>query len=366
SGMLTNMASVIAPPDHQEGVALNAHFLLLGSVRTALFTAAAAGVLLAFVVGRLKTSWAAIALLVLVAADLWSVEREYWMFSPPASQIYADNATIDYVRKQTVPGRVLQIPAASQDAPVAPGDAFLTGNALMDFRIRAVMGYHGNAIGRYEDLINARLIDPQLWRLLNVKYLLTNLPTIPDSGFTRVVGPTPDAAGTTTYLYTVPGDNPPAWVAPVIVKAEDNRVLGTILDPRFDIRRAALFDTSAAVQGQNITSLPEPSPVEATITRYDPGHIEVNLGQPAPHGSALVVSENYYPGWVATVDGKPAQVGRADFVLIGVALPDGAKHVDLTFTSAVYERGKVITIVAILLALAALAAGLIVDKKRNA
>jgi uncharacterized membrane protein YfhO len=80
----------------------------------------------------------------------------------------------------------------------------------------------------------------------------------------------------------------------------------------------------------------------------------------------LIVSENYYPGWVATVDGKPATVGRADYVLIGVALPDGAKHIDLTFTSSVYERGKMITIIAILLALVLLAAGFIVDKKRNA
>lgn len=366
SNMLTNMASAIAPPEHQEGVALNAHFLLLGSVRTALFTAVAAAALLALVTERVRKSWAVIALVVLVVADLWSVEHEYWIFSAPASQIYADNATLDYVNKQPVPGRVLQLPAQSQDAPVAHDDAFLTGNALMVHGVRTVMGYHGNEIGRYDNLINARITDPQLWRLLNVKYLLTNLSNIPDSGFTRVAGPTPDAAGTTTYLYTVPGDDPPAWVAPVIVKAPDNAVLATVLDPRFDIRRAAIFDTSAAVEGEKITTLPEPSPVEATVTRYDPGHIEVSLAQPAPHGSALVVSENYYPGWIATADGKPATTGRADYVLIGVALPDGAKHVDLTFVSPVYERGKVITIVSILLALVLLAAGLFVDKKRNA
>jgi hypothetical protein len=242
----------------------------------------------------------------------------------------------------------------------------MKGNALMVQGVRTVMGYHGNEIGRYDNLINARITDPQLWRLLNVKYLLTNLPSIPDSGFTKLVGPTKDAAGTTTYLYAVPGDDPPAWLAPVIVKAPDDQTLAAVLDPRFDIRRGAIFDTSATVQGQKVTALPEPSPVEAKVTRYEPGHIEVDLGQPAPHGSALMVSENYYPGWVATADGKPAVVGRADYVLIGVALPDGARHIALTFTSAVYERGKVITIVAILVALAMLAAGILVDKKRNA
>ncbi|HEX6809843.1 MAG TPA: 6-pyruvoyl-tetrahydropterin synthase-related protein [Gemmatimonadaceae bacterium] len=366
SGMLTNIASVIAPPEHQDGVQLNAQLLLVGGVRTAIFTAAAAGLLLALVLGRAKRAVIAWGVLVLTAADLWTIEHQYWMFSPPAKELYATNATLDYVRKQAVPGRVLQLPAAVAESPMAPHDPYLEGNALMVQGVRAVMGYHGNEIGRYHDLINARLTDPQLWRLLNVKYLLTNLPTIPDSGFTKVVGPTKDAAGTTTYLYTVPTDDPPAWLAPVIVKASDDQTLAAVLDPRFDIRRGAIFDTSAAVQAEKVTALPEPSPVQATVTRYDPGHIEVDLSQPAPHGSALMVSENYYPGWVATADGKPAVVGRADYVLIGVALPDGARHVALTFTSAVYERGKLITIVAILIALAMLAAGIIVDKKRHA
>ncbi|HKV49724.1 MAG TPA: YfhO family protein [Gemmatimonadaceae bacterium] len=366
TGMLTNLALTLAPPEHQDGVSLNAPLLLVGAVRTAIFSAAAAGLLLALVMGRAKRAVVAWAVLALAAADLWSIEHQYWIFSAPAAQIYAANATTDYVRKQPVPGRVLQLPADAAQSPYVPHDSYLFGNALMVQGIRTVMGYHGNEIGRYHDLINARLTDPQLWRLLNVRYLLTNLPSIPDSGFTKVVGPTPDAAGTTTYLYTVPGDDPPAWVAPVIVKAADTAVLVTVLDQRFDIRRAALFDTSAAVQGQKITALPEASTDTATVTRYDPGHIEVNLAQPAPHGSALIVSENYYPGWVATADGKPATVGRADYILIGVALPDGAKHVDLMFTSPVYERGKMITIVATLLALLLLAAGLIVDKKRNA
>jgi hypothetical protein len=365
TGMLTNLATVIAPPEHQEGVAANATFLVTGTLRTVLFTAVAAGVLLAAVVGRLSSARAAWILLALSGIDLWSVERSYWMFSPPAAQVYAGDAATEYVRKQPEPGRVLQLPGDVPDSPIAFHDPFLSGNALMVHGIRTVLGYHGNEIGRYDMLINARVTDPQLWHLLNVKYLLTNVPNISAPGFTRVVGPTPDAAGTTVYLYTVPGDNPAAWVAPVIVKAADDAVMATVLDSRFDIRRAALFDTAAAVPREKITTLPAPSTVNATVTRYDPGHIDVELSEPAPHGSALVVSENYYPGWTATADGKTTTTGRADFALIGVALPDGARHVVLTFTSSASERGKVITLVAILMALMLLAAGLLIDKKRH-
>ncbi|MGI9075746.1 MAG: YfhO family protein, partial [Gemmatimonadaceae bacterium] len=111
--------------------------------------------------------------------------------------------------------------------------------------------------------------------------------------------------------------------------------------------------------------LPEPLAISARVTRYDPGHITVNLSAPAPEGSALVVSENYYPGWRAKVDGKPAVTGRADFTLIGVALPTGARNVDLTFESRPYEVGKAITLIAIAVSLLLVATGLFLEKRRR-
>jgi len=80
----------------------------------------------------------------------------------------------------------------------------------------------------------------------------------------------------------------------------------------------------------------------------------------------LVVSENYYPGWLASVDGKPASIGRVDYSLIGVELPQGARSVSLRFTSPAFEKGKVITWIAIALGLLMLAGGLWGDRRRLA
>jgi hypothetical protein len=133
------------------------------------------------------------------------------------------------------------------------------------------------------------------------------------------------------------------------------------------VRRAALFDTSAAVTAQDsVRSLPAPLATTPTVRRYDPGHITIDLPDPAPAGSALVVSENYYPGWTATVDGKPSAVGRVDYVLMGVGLPAGARSVDLVFHSAPYERGKTITLIALALGALATLAGVLVDRRRRA
>jgi uncharacterized membrane protein YfhO len=90
----------------------------------------------------------------------------------------------------------------------------------------------------------------------------------------------------------------------------------------------------------------------------------MTLDQPATAGQALVVSENYYPGWSAMVDGHAVDAVRMNFNLVGVALPAGAKSVQLRFDDAAYERGKRVTVVALVLALLLWIAGLMVDRWR--
>ena len=80
----------------------------------------------------------------------------------------------------------------------------------------------------------------------------------------------------------------------------------------------------------------------------------------------MMVSENYYPGWSALVDGKPANIGRADVSLIGVELPAGARKIELRFSSPPYEKGKSVTIAALLLALVWWGAGAVLGKVRRA
>jgi hypothetical protein len=237
-------------------------------------------------------------------------------------------------------------------------------------RIRSAVGYHGNELGRYDRLSGwdenwpQQLGNPNFWRLANLRYLYTNSPQTPIEGMRLVAGPARNAAGSMVYLYEFPGDNPFAWVTPLAVKAPDESVLATVLDPRFDVRRVALFDTAAAVAAQPVPQqLPEPIDLGPRVTMYEPGRVVVELARPAPTGAALVVSENYYPGWRATVDGRPATVGRADYVLLGVGLPAGARRIELTFDSAPYRTGKAITLVTVALGVAAMIFGWLAERR---
>ena len=85
---------------------------------------------------------------------------------------------------------------------------------------------------------------------MNVRYVLTDAEDLGVSGLNRVVGPVQNAFGTTVYLFQPSENYPAAFVAPAIVKATDEEMLGTVLDPRFDVTRAALFDTAVNGEGR--------------------------------------------------------------------------------------------------------------------
>lgn len=366
-GALTGLAQSFADSRQLDGLEANRGAVIGGAWRSLAFVALTVALGVALLRQRISGRVATWALVALMTIDLWTIERLYWMFAAPAKTIYASDPVIETLKAEPQPARVL----AFQVQPPPQRDPFLTGDALMSHRVRTVLGYHGNQLGRYNELVGAnsednRLFSPNVLQLTNTRYLLTNIPELPFVANTTLAkGPVRNASGDVVYLYRLNRENPYAWVTPVAVKANDEQVLATLLDPRFDVTRAALFDTSANVSvAAAVQALPEPLPITTNVRRYEPGKVQIDLSAPAPEGASLVVSENYYPGWKATTDGKPARLGRADLSLIGVELPAGARSVELEFTSPSYQRGKTITWVAIVLGLLALAAGIWRDRRR--
>lgn len=366
-GGLSSMAESFVDERMFDRVLANRGALFAGAWRSFFFVALVVSLGFALLRGRISSRAAAWVLAGLVAADLWTVERLYWTFSPPAKVIYASDPIIEMLKAEPQPVRVLPFNVE----PAHGRDVFLTGDALMTHRIRNSIGYHGNQLGRYNDLVGTnsrdnRLFSPNVLQLTNTNYFLTDIPELPFIPNTTLVkGPVRNAAGDTVYLYRLNAENPYSWVTPVAVKAPDDQVLATLLNPRFEVKRAALFDTSANVAvSEGLQALPAPLSITTSVRHYEPGRVQIDLSTPAPQGSSLVVSENYYPGWKATVDGRPAAIGRADYTLIGVELPRGARSVELNFTSDSYARGKVITWIAIALGLLMLGAGLWRDRRR--
>jgi uncharacterized membrane protein YfhO len=62
----------------------------------------------------------------------------------------------------------------------------------------------------------------------------------------------------------------------------------------------------------------------------------------------LVVSEIWYPGWIATVDGVKTPILKGDYTLRALPLKKGEHHIKFTYRSVSFEIGAVISTIALL------------------
>jgi hypothetical protein len=383
-GGITNLAKVIASSwagdQSDDFIASNNAAIIIGAWRAFLVIGVAAALVWMLDRRRLDARAVGLAMLGLVALDLFSVEKQYWLFSPRASKLYASDPALDYVRNQAEPGRLLNEPLTRSSI----ADPMLHYDGPMAHNVRMATGYHGNEIGRFQRLCGAtpdtrcdpRIIySPSFWRHENIRYFYTNadsaavhevfVPTLGIPEPKKVLGPVPDAAGNQVYLYRLAGDNPAAWLATSFVKAPEDQALRAVLDPQFDPTRIAILDTNSTIPGKQITAPPQPTSTPVHVTRYAPGEIQLRIESSPPAGTALVVSENYFPGWTAKVDGRAALLDRAEYNLIAVQLPADAKQVELHFHDPAYERGRLATFLALLVSVALLVFGLVASRRSH-
>lgn len=342
AGGLQALAESLAIPQRAQAVAENAPFLRAGARRLLVFVALGGVVLWAATAGRLARGMATAALVLLVALDLWSVDRTFYVFSPRATKLFADDAVTTHLRHVRPPYRVF-------DAGQSYGHS-----VLMAYRIPVAMGYHGFALQRYNELAGfaegwRNLLSPSLLDLLAIRFIiLAGAQEVP--GYHQVVALVSTAFGTTAVLYE--RDTLPAYarVVPAAAKAAESQIVPALADPRYPVNGVVLLPDTSSSNSPAAQPPFRPSAVSATVTDWRPGAMTVELQGSEPTVSQLLVSENWYPDWRAEVDGNEGVVRRMNHTLLGVDLPAGARQVRLTFDSAAYAQGKVITALSLLAA----------------
>ena len=65
------------------------------------------------------------------------------------------------------------------------------------------------------------------------------------------------------------------------------------------------------------------------MTAYEPNKLTYDVK--SAQGGVVVFSEIFYPGWTATIDGEPAELGRVDYVLRALTVSPGQHKVELSF-----------------------------------
>lgn len=358
SGLPADMVSRIT-----QRVSENAGELRAGSLRLLLVVLIGGGALIAVQRRALTGALAAGALVVVLWGDNWSLLRRFPEWLPPASVTYADDELVAAMRKSAHPFR------SYDPSGQAGGAAVYQGSWLMADTIPTLFGYHGNESRFFDELFGGKnlwsnQLSPTLLDLYAVKYIVANQDVSKViTGYRQTLGPVSFASMTGRVAlagYLFERDNTPTWVrvVPGAMKAPDAQIVPTVADPRFPANRVVLYDDTTTVPGvASGQTVPEPSPVTASLASWEPGEMKVVLNGSDPKTTYLLIAENWFPGWEATVDGKPTPTLRANHAMLSVALPAGAREVSLRYQTPGYGTGKLITLASFAGALLLIAAG---------
>jgi hypothetical protein len=90
----------------------------------------------------------------------------------------------------------------------------------------------------------------------------------------------------------------------------------------------------------------------AEIAAHDDTYWRINTNSESP--GLLVLAENNYPGWQATIDGQPAETLTAYTTIRAVCIPAGDPVVEWTYRPTIYVASGLVTVVGLLLVMIAL------------
>lgn len=152
---------------------------------------------------------------------------------------------------------------------------------------------------------------------------------------------------------------PRAWFADDVVGLSDADALAAVRTSRlpdgraFDPRGMAIAEPAAASTRAGATQGAAPQRLEGgsgdrtvRLTRIGDGDIELAVS--GSRGGFLVLSENFYPGWRARIDGGEVTVLRTDVTLMGIDVPAGDHTVAFSLEPGALRAGSAISLAALL------------------
>lgn len=169
----------------------------------------------------------------------------------------------------------------------------------------------------------------RLYDMLNVGHVIVRDGTPLPEKFVLAFDAPGDLA-----VYRNPDALPQAWlVNDAITMPNVYAALAEILQPDFDPAVSVVLAADGAGSVSNPPILQSPDPP----TSQSPNSLHFSLT--APTSGWLVMSEVWYPGWQATVNGVATPVLRANYALRAVAVPAGDVTVVLHFAPESWRWG---------------------------
>jgi hypothetical protein len=216
----------------------------------------------------------------------------------------------------------------------------LTGNFGCQFDLEDTWGASPLRLERYRRLIEEVPIE-SVWRLLNVKYVVTWRPEL-NVPSTVIAAET--NGDTTTYLHRLTEPGPRAWVVhEAEVIPDDDAAVTRLSDPRFAPFQTAILAIPRGFSPEAASGIAAEVAAPSTVhwLRQEPSHLVLDASLPAD--GLLVLSEVYYPGWQVRLDGYPVPLLRTNLTLRGVLVPAGTHRIEMVFRPWTVPVGLVLS-----------------------
>jgi hypothetical protein len=120
-----------------------------------------------------------------------------------------------------------------------------------------------------------------------------------------------------------------------IIEPDRARALAMLQRGEIDLRRTVLLET-----GNALSNLSDASP--APIAASAPNHLVIHVQN--SRAGYLVLSDAFYPGWRAWVDGVATPVVRANYAFRAIFVPAGARDIRFEFESRAWQIGLAISL----------------------
>ncbi|RKW49386.1 MAG: hypothetical protein D8B50_06625 [Prevotella sp.] len=309
---------------------------------------------------KLKAEYMVGAMVLLCLIDMWQVNKRYLN-----------------------DGMFVEKSVREQAQPMTETDRLILRDKDLDYRVlnlasntfnenetsyyhKSIGGYHAAKLRRYQDLID-NYIAPEMQQLMSA---------LAKAGgdMTKVKGdsifPVLNMLNAKYFIVplqnnkTVPIQNPyvlgNAWFVDKLNYVNNaNQELEAL--GKLNLRHEAVADARfKAVLGE---ATPQDSTSVVKLTAYAPNQLTYEVKSAT--GGVMVFSEIYYPEWTATVDGKPVEIGRADYVLRALKVDKGQHQVVLTFDPKSVKQTETVAYAAYVVLLLVVLFGLYAEWKRK-
>lgn len=287
----------------------------------------------------------------LAAFDLATFSYGYMGFATPR-EVYPPSPVFDFLKTRTDPARsrIAQIGTPTpypSNVPMLYGLTSADGYEVCLFRPRFFSSLlsEDRLDGlefKYASVLAFK--DPRL-DLMNVKYLVYGTHAAGFEQFTNqerfpLIYRTPEMA-----VFENKSVLPRAFIVPaegIEVVPDVNRQLERLKDASFNPEQSVIV--SNRPESLDSRSAPPMPFTKTNVEIVRSGINDVSVHAEVPKSSILVLSQTYYPGWKATIDGRDAEVFDADLLLTGVALSPGMHDVRFVFDPMSVKIGALLSL----------------------